>query len=464
MSFRACRLASALAVLLALPAAASADATPSVSVAGCVTREPDGAISTFTAQVSGIVPQFVNVFAQGAVPNPADTSTLYRTGYGYVDGSGSVKVDGRFGAVPPGLASIYVTVRSVQWGDGIIAQARVPVCGADDTPPAEEPAVTGTLGADGWYTSDVGISWLVTDPESDLTSTDGCGAQTLTTDTTGTTFTCAATSGGGTSSASVTVKRDATPPVLSLPGGPVVVEAADAHGATATYTAGASDATSGTDGVQCSPSSGSAFPLGDTTVSCKANDAAGNEASGTFTVRVADTTAPKLTLPSDLAATATSAQGAKVTYAASATDTVDGTVPVTCSPASGAQFAPGTTTVTCTATDRAGNTATGTFRVSVTYAWGGFDEPLRNDALTGNAGRTVPLKFSLTGPSAKLGVARAIVLLGRQGQALSPVATDSVSKGDFHYNLSTKGLAPGVYTVRVDLGDGVRRDATLTLT
>jgi len=50
---------------------------------------------------------------------------------------------------------------------------------------------------------------------------------------------------------------------------------------------------------------------------------------------------------------------------ASATDVVDGTVPVTCTPASGATFALGPTTVTCTATDAAGNTATGTFAVLV---------------------------------------------------------------------------------------------------
>ena len=46
----------------------------------------------------------------------------------------------------------------------------------------------------------------------------------------------------------------------------------------------------------------------------------------------------------------------------------DGSVPVTCAPASGAAFAPGVTTVTCRAGDTAGNLATRTFPVRVTFS------------------------------------------------------------------------------------------------
>ena len=52
-------------------------------------------------------------------------------------------------------------------------------------------------------------------------------------------------------------------------------------------------------------------------------------------------------------------------YAASATDLVDGSVPVGCSPRSGSVFPAGTTTVTCTATDAHGNSTTGSFTVTV---------------------------------------------------------------------------------------------------
>lgn len=78
-----------------------------------------------------------------------------------------------------------------------------------------------------------------------------------------------------------------------------------------------------------------------------------------------DTTPPTLTLPADRVVDATSAAGAIVTWTASATDAVDGAVNVTCSAASGSLFALGTTTVTCTARDAAGNIASGSFNVTV---------------------------------------------------------------------------------------------------
>lgn len=86
---------------------------------------------------------------------------------------------------------------------------------ADTTPPVITPTLSGTLGLNGWYTSDVTISWSVTDPESSITSTSGCGNSSLTADTSGTSFTCTAASAGGTSSHTVTVKVDKTAPQLT---------------------------------------------------------------------------------------------------------------------------------------------------------------------------------------------------------------------------------------------------------
>ena len=79
----------------------------------------------------------------------------------------------------------------------------------------------------------------------------------------------------------------------------------------------------------------------------------------------ADTTAPVLSLPAPITVDAASAAGAAVTYPATATDDVDGTVPVTCTPASGATFAVGTTAVDCSASDAAGNAVSGNFTVTV---------------------------------------------------------------------------------------------------
>jgi HYR domain len=108
--------------------------------------------------------------------------------------------------------------------------------------------------------------------------------------------------------------------------------------------------------VHCAPSSGSVFALGTTTVQCTAGTA-----SGTFLVHVVDTTAPALTLPSDITTAETT-----VTFDATASDLVDTDVAVTCTPPSGSTFAVGTTTVNCSAADDSGNGASGSFSVTVT--------------------------------------------------------------------------------------------------
>src|SRR5205085_1260426 len=78
-----------------------------------------------------------------------------------------------------------------------------------------------------------------------------------------------------------------------------------------------------------------------------------------------DTTPPVVTVPADRTAEATGPSGAAVTFTTSAEDLVDGATSVSCTPASGSTFALGTATVTCTSTDAHGNTATGTFEVTV---------------------------------------------------------------------------------------------------
>jgi hypothetical protein len=85
----------------------------------------------------------------------------------------------------------------------------------DTTPPVVTPTVTGTLGTNGWYRSDVSVTWTATDAESAITSTP-CLLTTVTVDTAGLVVSCTATSAGGTSTASVTIKRDKTLPSASI--------------------------------------------------------------------------------------------------------------------------------------------------------------------------------------------------------------------------------------------------------
>ena len=157
---------------------------------------------------------------------------------------------------------------------------------------------------------------------------------------------------------------DFTPPVLTLPGD-AVLEATGPGGAVATFSATAVDDIDGARPVTCAPVSGSTFALGTTTVICSASDTRGNTASGSFTITVRDTTPPVLTLPGSLILEATSPTGAAATFDAAAVDIVDGALPVACTPPSGATFPLGTTTVTCSSSDRRANTASGGFPVLV---------------------------------------------------------------------------------------------------
>jgi hypothetical protein len=84
-----------------------------------------------------------------------------------------------------------------------------------------------------------------------------------------------------------------------------------------------------------------------------------------LTIGAVDETPPVITAPADITVDATAPDGATVVYAASATDDVDGPVPVTCAPVPGGSFPIGTTTVTCSATDSSGNGASASFEVHV---------------------------------------------------------------------------------------------------
>ena len=91
---------------------------------------------------------------------------------------------------------------------------------SDTTPPVIVPHIAGTAGSDGWYRSDVTVTWDVSDPESNIFSSTGCGLTKLSAETAGTKLTCSATNFAGLSnSVPVTIKIDKMPPVISgMPG------------------------------------------------------------------------------------------------------------------------------------------------------------------------------------------------------------------------------------------------------
>jgi hypothetical protein len=74
---------------------------------------------------------------------------------------------------------------------------------------------------------------------------------------------------------------------------------------------------------------------------------------------------PVIMVPEHMTVPATSSSGAKVTYKVEATDPDGLIAKLSCNPRSGTTFPVGTTTVTCTASDNHGNTASKSFEVTV---------------------------------------------------------------------------------------------------
>ena len=158
-----------------------------------------------------------------------------------------------------------------------------------------------------------------------------------------------------------------TPPQLVLPPNQSL-EATSPAGAVATYTVTATDAEDSTAPTPaCGPVSGSTFPLGTTEVACDVTDSGGLSDHGSFFVTVVDTTPPSLVgMPGDVSLTTNDPSGTNLTYVPpTAADVADPSPTVNCVPASDTAIPVGPTTVTCTATDASGNSASGTFQADV---------------------------------------------------------------------------------------------------
>jgi hypothetical protein len=169
-----------------------------------------------------------------------------------------------------------------------------------------------------------------------------------------------------TCTATVTV-QDTTAPVVTCPANQTAECNNGSGGATVNYAAATATDNCDTVTPTCNPASGSTFAKGTTTVTCTASDTSGNTGSCQFTVTVRDTTAPVVTCPANQTAECNNGSGgAVVNYpAATAIDACEGAKTAICTPPSGATFAKGATTVTCTASDTSGNTGSCQFTVTV---------------------------------------------------------------------------------------------------
>jgi hypothetical protein len=222
------------------------------------------------------------------------------------------------------------------------------------------------------------------------------------------TFTAIDAAGNSASAVQTITVADGTAPSITAPPAITVGTGPGAVSCDATIsnaTLGSPTASDNCAGVTVTRSpAGNTFPLGTTTVTWTATDAAGNTATATQNVTVVDDTPPVITPPADVVVYLplnSPATSMVVNYPnpATATDNCGGSISIVYSPASGSVFPVGPTTVTITATDSHNNSSTATFTVKVLYNFTGFFQPVDNlptlNVVT--AGKGVPVKFSLSG-------------------------------------------------------------------
>ena len=180
---------------------------------------------------------------------------------------------------------------------------------------------------------------------------------------------CVAVDSVGNSSTSsfsiiVSLTSDTIKPILLTPNDKTI----EATGILTSVDIGTASATDNLDTfVTITNDAPASFPLGNTVIIWTATDDAGNYSTASQTITIRDTTNPEFdSIPNNLGFAFTSDQSRTVTFTTpSASDLIDSTVSVSCTPISGTVFAIGSTTVTCTATDDSNNSSTITFVVLV---------------------------------------------------------------------------------------------------
>ena len=307
--------------------------------------------------------------------------------------------------IPPSATHLFLGIPDPYHGDNCGTGATFDIETVPDTtaPSLTVPSdtivveATGPDGAVVDFANDVSASEAV-DPNPSINCTPASGT-TLALGTTQ--VTCTATDAAGNESVAKTfdVKvQDTTAPVIT-PHGDVTEEATGPDGANVDYTSPAtSDAVDGNGTADCSPASGSTFELGDTTVTCTAQDAAGNQATpSTFQMTVEDTTRP-----TDIQFVGNINDGDSFYFgnvpAEPTCTATDGGSGLQSCVVSGHSTDVGTHTLTATATDKAGNRAIKEITYTVkAWTFEGFYQPVDMGGVynTVKGGSTVPFKFEI---------------------------------------------------------------------
>ena len=180
-----------------------------------VVAQPAPTNTAPTVSVTGVAN--AATYQKSSVPQPAcsvvdaeDTgeSAVPQVSNGAYDALGSHTATCSYtdgGGLSRSATATYTVVRD--------ADRNAPVVGYTISPPTP-------TGASGWYTGDVSLDWTVAEADSPETLKQiGCVDQSITADQAATSYSCEATSEGGTAQAGpVTIKRDSNGPVVSYDG------------------------------------------------------------------------------------------------------------------------------------------------------------------------------------------------------------------------------------------------------
>lgn len=175
-----------------------------------------------TVAVTGVTPSAS--YPKGSVPTAGCTVSDTEDGLSGSTTAATPQVGAVAGPyAADGIGLQTVTCSYTDGGDlNTVASATYGI--TDPSAPGISPVVVGTLGANGWYTSDVSLSWNVSEPDSpsSLLLT-GCVPQSVVADQAELTYSCTASSAGGsTGPVTQAIKRDASVPAYDcgvLPAG-----------------------------------------------------------------------------------------------------------------------------------------------------------------------------------------------------------------------------------------------------
>lgn len=341
----------------ALPAQASSVTSASFSggagtaVVGSTLFARQGANLTLTVLTSTDTRCVVvsGAFAATQTSSTAKSSWTFSSVAGGGDGASSVTV-----TASPKFNQNTCTGQS---GTGTASYVR------DNTAPVLTYALSPAPDADGWNNSNVDVAWSAADIGAGLAGSPSPAADKATGNGSMTMTSTATDRVGNAAAASVTIKIDRTPPKLV----PLVTTPANANGWHNTDVLVQWQAADDESGVDAStvpaPATISTEGVGQSAKG-DVKDKAKNQTAAEVSVNV-DKSPPSLTVPADATVETTNAAGAALSFGALADDTLSGLDRIECSPAPGSTFPVGTTTVTCSATDKADNQKVGSFNVTV---------------------------------------------------------------------------------------------------